>query len=167
MRFAYADPPYPGLARKYYKGEATYGGEVDHLALMSALQDDYPDGWALSTSERGLRTVLLYAPVGSRVCCWSKPHPVPPATNGIHNVLEFVIVCRGRQRPPGVPNWLSALPARGGGTLPGRKPLAFCAWLFGLLGMQPGDTLDDLYPGTGIVGRAWAEAGRRRSTHES
>jgi predicted methyltransferase len=49
------------------------------------------------------------------------------------------------------------MPARGEGTLPGRKPIAFCAWLFDLLGMRPGDILIDLFPGTGIVTRAWAE----------
>lgn len=53
-------------------------------------------------------------------------------------------------------NALRALPARGGGSLPGRKPLAFAAWLFECLGMRPGDELVDLYPGTGVIGRAWA-----------
>ena len=39
----------------------------------------------------------------------------------------------------------------------GRKPLAFCRWLFDLLGMKAGDSLIDLFPGTGIVSRAWAQ----------
>jgi hypothetical protein len=42
----------------------------------------------------------------------------------------------------------------------GRKPLAFCAFLFEQLGMLPGDELADLFPGTGIVSRAWAELSR-------
>lgn len=37
----------------------------------------------------------------------------------------------------------------------GAKPEAYCRWLFGLLGLRPGDVLDDLFPGTGAVGRAW------------
>ena len=45
-------------------------------------------------------------------------------------------------------------------TLPGRvigaKPAAVCRWIFTLLGAAPGDTLDDLFPGSGAVGRAWA-----------
>ncbi|MGK5559207.1 hypothetical protein ACSNOI_47180, partial [Actinomadura kijaniata] len=45
-------------------------------------------------------------------------------------------------------------------TLPGRvigaKPAAFCRWVFDLLGATPGDTLDDLFPGSGAVTRAWA-----------
>jgi len=45
-------------------------------------------------------------------------------------------------------------------TLPGRvngtKPAAFCRWVFELLGAAPGDSLDDLFPGSGAVARAWA-----------
>ncbi len=37
----------------------------------------------------------------------------------------------------------------------GMKPPAFCEWIFRLLGALPGDTLDDLYPGSGLVGRSW------------
>lgn len=38
----------------------------------------------------------------------------------------------------------------------GRKPLAFCGFLFDVLGLAVGDELVDLFPGTGIVGRSWA-----------
>lgn len=154
-RFAYADPPYPKLARRYYGREPTYAGEVDHVALIARLQAGGYAGWALSTSAAALREVLPLCPKGARVCPWVKPHAVPPATRGIHNAWEPLIVVGGRQRRPGRPDWLRAYPARRGGTLPGRKPLAFAAWLFGLLGMQPGDELDDLFPGTGMIGRAW------------
>ena len=33
---------------------------------------------------------------------------------------------------------------------------AVCRWIFTLLGAEPGDTLDDLFPGSGAVSRAWA-----------
>src|SRR5262245_15281863 len=49
LRFAYADPPYPKLARKYYRDHPDYGGEVDHHALINRLVEEFPDGWALST----------------------------------------------------------------------------------------------------------------------
>jgi hypothetical protein len=39
----------------------------------------------------------------------------------------------------------------------GMKPPRFSSWLFGLLGALPGDSFDDLYPGSGLVGRAWEE----------
>jgi hypothetical protein len=32
--------------------------------------------------------------------------------------------------------------------LPGAKPLEFNLWILSLLNYQPGDTLDDLFPGT-------------------
>ena len=35
--------------------------------------------------------------------------------------------------------------------LSGAKPKDFCFWLFEVLGMEKEDTLDDLFPGTGIV----------------
>jgi len=43
-RIAYADPPFPGMARKYYQHEPTYAGEVDHRALLAELVTF--DGWA-------------------------------------------------------------------------------------------------------------------------
>ena len=155
-RFAYADPPYPGLARKYYGREESYAGEVDHRALIAQLVAGGYRGWALSTSERALRDVLPLCPAGARVCAWVKPIGSRPKTRGIHGTWEPLIVVGGRQRRPGKRNWLSAQPARFGGDLPGRKPLAFVTWMFGLLGMQPGDSIDDLFPGTGVVGRTWA-----------
>lgn len=152
LRFAYADPPYPGCARKYY-GTA----EVDHEALIASLGASGYAGWALSTSARALRTLLPLCPERARVAAWVKPIGVSSRTYGMHNTWEPLIVCPGRLLQPGVRDWLSAQPARRGGTLPGRKPLAFCAWLFSLLGMRPGDELDDLFPGTGIVSQAWRE----------
>jgi len=162
LRFAYADPPYPGTARKYYAKEPTYAGEVDHRKLVASLESSY-DGWALSTSAKALRDILPLCPPGVRVCAWVKPHPPCIRTFGLHNCWEALIVSVGRPRRPGVRDWLQALPARGGGELPGRKPLAFCAWLFECLGMLPGDELIDLFPGSGVVSRAWRELSRRSS----
>lgn len=155
LRIAYADPPYPGLAARYYRREPTYGGEVDHEALLRELVTF--DGWALSTSEKALKRLLPLCPEGARVAPWVKPHAPSPRTYGPHNCWEPVIYVPARNLRPGKRDWLSAMPARGGGTLPGRKPIAFCAFLFGLLGMLPGDELVDMFPGTGIVGRSWRE----------
>lgn len=162
-RVAYADPPYPGLARKYYADRPEYRGEVDHVALVAELQTF--DGWALSTSARALRDLLPLCPEGARVCPWVKPHPVPEATAGPHNAWEAVIVVPARLRPPGVPDFLVALPARlGGSDLPGRKPLAFVRWLVQLLGLEPGDEFVDLFPGSGVVGATWREICRSADT---
>lgn len=155
-RFAYADPPYPGTSARYYRNEPSFAGEVDHAALIERLTSGGYLGWALSTSEAALRAVLPLCPSGARVCPWVKPHGVSARSRGLHNAWEPLIVVGGRQQPPGRRDWLRAMPARRGGTLPGRKPLAFCVFLFEALGMVPGDSLDDLFPGTGVVARAWA-----------
>lgn len=160
-RLAYADPPYPGLSRKYYRDEPTYAGEVDHAALIERLKAY--DGWALSTSARALRDLLPLCPPEARTCPWVKPNGVSSKSRGAHNTWEALIVVPARERQPGFRDWLSAKPARGGGTLPGRKPLAFCAFLFQQLGASPGDELDDLFPGSGVVGRAFAEFKRPAS----
>lgn len=51
-------------------------------------------------------------------------------------------------------------PARPRATDPGRvigaKPAVFARWIFDLLGATPADTLDDLFPGSGGIARAWA-----------
>lgn len=41
------------------------------------------------------------------------------------------------------------------GALVGMKPPEFAVWMFTQLGARAGDTLDDLYPGSGAIGRAW------------
>lgn len=158
--FAYADPPYPGLAERYYARQPDFGGEVDHAELIAELERGGYRGWALSTAGRSLREILPLCPPEAHVCPWLKPGGVPPTTRGLHWCWEPLIVVGGRQMPPGRRDWLTAHPARGGlglprGELPGRKPLAFCAFLFDALGMQPGDALVDLFPGTGVVSRAW------------
>lgn len=154
-RLVYADPAYPGMAKRYYGNEPTYAGEVDHEALIAKLVTY--DGWALSTSEKALRDVLPLCPKGVRIGSWTKPIGAAPLTRGPHNCWEPVIYVPARLRRPGVRDHLSAQPARFGGTLVGRKPIAFCTWIFALLGAQPGDSLDDLFPGTGVVGSCWLQ----------
>lgn len=167
MRFAYLDPPYPGKARRYYQHETTYGGEVDHVELIARVVAAGYDGWALSTSEDALRWVLPLTPEATRTCPWVKPIGVSSLTFGPHNTWEPLLVCGGRKLRPGFRDWISTQPARFGGSLPGRKPLAFCGFLFQQLGMLPGDTLDDWFPGSGIVGRAWAELCRAAQSDAS
>lgn len=153
MRFAYADPPYPGTAHKRY-GLA----EVDHAALLEALVVGYPDGWALSTNSQSLGLVLPLCPSDVRVLAWVKPS-VLPVSGGLCYCWEPVILRGGR---PFVPHqiwrrdWVEA-DRRGDMAFRGAKPDIFCRWLFDCLNAEPGDELDDLYPGSGAVGRAWAK----------
>ena len=162
--FGYADPPYVKLSKRFYQDRSNYEGEVDHLELISQMTSLVKRGkwagWALSASRKSLRFLLPICPEATDVCSWVKPIGVPSTTYGRHSTWEPVLVFGGRKRRPGVRDWLAAQPARGGGDLPGRKPIAFCRWLFDLLGMLPGDDIVDLFPGSGVVGRAWEEISR-------
>ncbi len=152
---AYADPPYPGTARRYYADQPNYRGEVDHVRLLSLLQQF--DGWGLSTSEKALRRLLPLCPDGVRVAPWVKPIGASRRTRGPHNTWEPLLYKPARLVRPGVRDWLRAKPARLGGDLHGRKPEAYVRWLFALLGMAPGDFLLDFFPGTEIAGKVWAQ----------
>ncbi|GAA2631044.1 hypothetical protein SMC26_23705 [Actinomadura fulvescens] len=164
LRLAYADPPYPGNSR-LYRGHPDYAGEVDHAALIARLTTY--DGWALSTSAAALPAVLALCPPGVRVAAWHRGER-PTTSRWPLNAWEPVIYLQGR---PTDPSRLSATDATRRvdslvhgvapmTTLPGRvigaKPAAFCRWIFDLLCAAPGDFLDDLFPGSGAVTRAWA-----------
>jgi hypothetical protein len=156
VRFAYADPPYIGQAKKHYSHDPNCA-EVDHKELVNRLVSDYPDGWALSLSSPSLKQILAYCPDDVRVMPWVKPFcSFKPNVNPAY-AWEPVIVRGGRKRGrdlPTIRDWVSANIMLKKG-LCGAKPPAFCEWLFEVLGAQPGDELDDLFPGTGIVTDVW------------
>lgn len=157
-RLAYGDPPYMGLARRYYGKEETFDGEVDHAALIAQLCTF--DGWALSCSAKSLRVILPMCPPEAQVAIWTKPLGVPPKTRGAHNRYEPLIYVPARRRQPGVCDHISAQPARFNGTLVGRKPIKVIMWMFELIGAEPGDSLADLFPGTGIVTQCFEQLSR-------
>jgi hypothetical protein len=146
VRFAYADPPYPGCAHRY--PEKT---EVNHAALIARLVSDYPDGFALSTGSAQLQYVLGLCPSGVRIAAWVKPFAAfKPNVNPAY-AWEAVIWTGGRKRTRDeatVRDWVSANITLQRGVV-GAKPDQFWHWLLDLFGYQPGDTVDDLYPGTG------------------
>jgi hypothetical protein len=45
----------------------------------------------------------------------------------------------------------------------GAKPEAVAWWLFSLLGLRGNDTVTDIFPGTGVVGRVWQQYRREGS----
>lgn len=164
LSLAYADPPYPGLAERHYRDHPDFAGEVDHYDLVARLEAEYPDGWALSTSSRALPAILRYdtCPTDVLVASW---HRGPRSTRSALplQAWEPVIYRGGRQLPPadGPTERTDALEyvARARTTDPkrvtGAKPAKFLWWMFDLLGALPGDTLADLFPGSGGVARAW------------
>ena len=157
MRFAYADPPYLGCGRLYaaHHAEAVaWDDPAEHERLIARLCDEYPDGWAVSLHEPSLRDYLRWVPDDARVAAWVKPFASfkPGVTRAY--TWEPVIFWRGRDIPRSAPTWRDHLshPITLRKGLTGAKPAAFCAWVLDGLGWQPGDTLDDLFPGTGIMG---------------
>ena len=163
LRFAYADPPYPGKARRYYSRRPEFAGEVDHRALIAQLVCDYPDGWALSTSAEALPAVLALCPDGVRVAAWLRGER-PTVSYRPLTAWEPVIYSGGRplRSGPDVDSrrvdalaYVARIRGTDRGRVIGSKPAAFCWWLFELLGALPGDELVDLFPGSGGVSRAW------------
>jgi len=168
MRFAYADPPYPGQAKRWYGGgkvpgamrnaitHPDYAGEVDHLELIGQLEGY--DGWALSTSAAALQTILGLCPAGVRVGIWHRPNAMPPGHRGPRHSAEIgtwhwtwepVIIKPGR-KPSILTRDLLSCP-KPQGLIPGQKPPQFTRWVWTLLGAIEGDTIDDLFPGSGAV----------------
>ncbi len=159
MRFAYADPPYPGCAH-LYRGHPDYAGEVDHAALIERLCQDYPDGWALSSNGDTIQYVLGLCPQDVRVAIWHRTDATPPpGGNAWHWCWEPVIVRGGRRRS--VRTVLQSGVGASSSKFTGAKPPVFTRWMLDLLGAEPADTVDDLFPGSGAVGRA-IESWRRQ-----
>jgi hypothetical protein len=161
LRFAYADPPYPGMSEHYYGDHQDFAGEVDHRQLVRRLLRDFPDGWALSTSSATLHHVLRLCPPEVRVGAWIRPMTHTRGLKRPRKAWEPVIFFRGRERPPDAPlllDWIYAPIidwAKYPGGVIGMKPPEFSWWMFDCLGAQAGDELVDVFPGSGAVTRAW------------
>jgi hypothetical protein len=138
-------------------GENPNAAEVDHKELIARLSRY--DAWALSLSSPTLRIILPMCPDNSRVAAWVKPFcSFKPNVNPAY-AWEPVIFYGARKRTrtdKTVRDWVSAnITLRTG--CAGAKPPEFSWWLFDLLGMEPDDEFDDLYPGTGNVSLMWTE----------
>lgn len=166
MRIAYADPPYEGMAKMHYgkNGDRFAGAvqEVDHPALIARLCTEFPDGWALSCKSNSLRNLLPICPDDVRVLAWVKKFAVIKKHVSPTYAWEPVIMRGGRRgqkvsaRKGYLKDWQLTDPAIRADRFVGSKPLLFCHWVFGCLGLEPDDELVDLFPGTGAVADAWA-----------
>ncbi len=158
---AYADPPYPGQAKRLYGDHPDYAGEVDHKELIADLLAAYPDGWALSTSVRALPAVLRLCPDRVLVGCWLKRATAPPMGDNRMYSWEPVIFCDTPQ--PAMPTALHCEAVASQYTfrkkpeeyVVGSKPQGFCYWLFAAMGLWPDDYFVDVFPGSGAVSNAW------------
>lgn len=163
MRLAYADPPYLDCCNRYgHRHEKPYGCWDDpdeHGTLLFNLDRDY-DGWAYSLTSTSLAALLPLAPAGVRVAAWVKPFAAFKRNVRIAYTWEPVIFKPGRDSskdgaPVGRDYLRQGIQLRAG--LTGAKPPEFCRWVLDLLGYIDGDTVDDLFPGTGVMGHVAAQ----------
>lgn len=178
MTFAYADPPYLGCCALYQHEHGASGRCWNDLAtherLIDGLTDHYPDGWALSCSTPSLRLLLPLCPVDVRVGAWvktfgafkkgvrpaymwepviyrggrNKNHP-PPEKGGKQTTPKDFVITEAESPVIAEPITLKK-------GLTGAKPLKFCHAVLDWLNVQPGDSVVDLFPGTGIMSRVAA-----------
>ena len=112
----------------------------------------------MHTSSQALRDLLPLTPKTARLMAWVKPFAAFKANVSVAYAWEPVIVKAARK--PKVTgrivmrDWIAASSTLKKG-LVGAKPLDVCLWAFEVLGMEPEDALDDLYPGTNAVTVAW------------
>ena len=163
LRLAYADPPYYGLAAKFYghlhSAAADYDKLESHKALIERMCDEY-DGWAMSLHTPTLKNILPLCPDDVRVMAWVKPFASFKPGVGVAYAWEPLIVRGGRRRRRDqltVRDWHACnITLRRGFT--GAKPAGVVRWLLDVLNAEKTDTIDDLFPGSGAVGReieAW------------
>lgn len=137
-----------------------------HHDLMTRMCDEY-DSWAMSLSTPSLQQLLAGAPSDTRIGAWVKPFAVfKPNVNPAYTwepvFFWHVRGKRSRAEPtvrdftwPAIeaPAVACNITLKRG--LTGVKPEGFCFWMFEMLGLTLDDTLDDLFPGSGAVRRAW------------
>ena len=163
-KFAYADPPYLGQGKRRYgklHSEAVVYDTIDgHKKLVERLVDEYPDGWAMSLSSPSLRAILPLCPSDVRVMAWAKPFAVFKPGVGLAYTWEPVIIRGGRkitrQERTIKDHLIESITLKKG--LCGAKPLRFCTWVLAALNVKSGDSLDDIFPGTAIMGEAFKAA---------
>ena len=169
FRAAYADPPYPGLAH-YYEGQGI-AEEVDYVELCAKLDAEY-DAWAVSLHTPALRKVLHLLPEKVRVGAWCKPWTPFKRSLRVQYTWEPVLFWTPRNETPKAGDeWSDADAPRdfciecsvmkttivNGTKFKGVKPLGFCLWVFAVLGVKPGESFTDVFPGSGAVTEAWRQ----------
>jgi len=178
MKFAYADPPYIGQAKRHYSSDPLCA-EVDHRELLRTLFNDYSMGWALSASSPSLPTILKLCAETTReldiqdfprVAVWCKSfcafkRNVRPAyawepvlfwggRNPVNGFRADIPEKNGQQTTP-KDFIVESITLRKG--LVGAKPLKVCHWILDLLNFKAEDEVVDLFPGTGVMGVAVAQ----------
>ncbi len=181
MRLCIADPPYPAFSgsggtksranRWYGSGQRSktdrpadfhpnaseWDNPERHRQLIEDLQRDF-DGFAISTSPDGI-AAYGRLPSAARIMAWVKPNACP----GSHRLLskwEAVILFPpiGRRTNRGIGAMSDVLIENTPGSgFRGCKPRAYTEWVLSAMGYQLGDTVVDLFPGSGSVGKVLSD----------
>lgn len=181
-RLAIADPPYPPrngyggrknrASRWYGDGQrsgvdipadhhpeaAEWDDPLRHRALLEQLVAEY-DGWAIATSPDGLEAYSPL-PTGVRIMAWVKGN-AQPGSHRLRSCWEPVIIQIPRDRINArdgrgqIPDVLSAGIPRSG--FIGSKPYVWTRWVLDALGYIEGDTVVDMFPGSGAVAAELAQ----------
>ena len=166
MKLAYADPPYLGCCKLYdhYHGDdgKCWDDVRTHIDLLTRLDDEY-DGWAYSLTSTSLETILHATRehgVGPfRVMAWVKPFAAFKRNVSVAYAWEPLLIKEARKPVVSgrivMRDWISESITMKKG-LTGAKPPSVCRWMFEMLGADPDDQFDDIFPGTGIVSETWA-----------
>lgn len=184
MRLAIADPPYLGRAALWYGGKGRSKRPKDgcwkraagrpedapeyhpdaylwddpeqHADLMARMEADF-DGWAMAASGKSLGALYpCIDQIGARVAIWHVTNAIPDGAR-VRNVWEAVVYrVPTARRAVGtgyrVPDLMPAPHPMSG--FVGSKPPEWTRWVLDMLGYQPGDEVDDLFPGSGAVSAA-------------
>lgn len=160
MRFGYADPPYFGLAKKFYGHLHPDAADFDrietHAALVKRLCHEFQDGWAMSLHTPSLKDILPLCPRDCRVMAWVKPFASFKPGVGVAYAWEPVIVRGGVKRSRQqmtIRDWCAVNITLKKGFC-GAKPPGFVWWLLDVFNAKPGDEVVDLFPGSGAVTEA-------------
>ena len=178
-KFAIADPPYYGRARRWYgSGGCGVGhgiGQADnhpeahiwdepeaHLEMLANLKANY-DGFAIATSVMGLNVYLreidLKQGSGYRMAIWHKPISSPSGSR-IRNAYEPVLIYVPKDRR-GYKSHARIDDIRSINIEPigfiGAKPKAWVWWVLDLMGVNKNEQVDDLFYGSGAVTKAVEE----------
>jgi DNA modification methylase len=180
LRMAIADPPYLGTAKRFYSidGESyekglEYTSNQDELAalwdepeahkeLLEYLQDNF-DSFAIAMNVHSLPVYLKKlkpeASSGYRVCSWIKTNSAPTGSR-IRNGWEPVLIYnhptrRSQQSGTRTRDYLIANAPREG--FIGQKPYEWTEWILDLLSYKEGDSIADLFLGSGAVTSALIE----------
>jgi hypothetical protein len=177
MKFAIADPPYLGRAKRWYGktglgvgygiGKADQHPEAEiwdlaetHENLVKHLDANY-DGFAIALTHHSLNVYLKHLAIGTaslyRVMAWIKPVSAPSA-NRIRSAWEPVIIKTPEKRKgyttkyARISDYLIQSPPKNG--FKGEKPEQWTYWVLNAMGYDLDDEIDDLFLGSGAVTKA-------------